>query len=101
MDMKERSGHGRSCLMEEGLKYQAIAFRCHLTGNKEISAASQAGPRCDKHAAGGRYHWSRAQCGERKMTLEAFSVTHVGEDGSRPGMVAVGGKRKTLTASEG
>lgn len=40
----------------------------------------------------------RAVCSMRKgkVTLEAISVTHVGDNGTRPGMVAVGVKRKTM-----
>lgn len=66
-----------------------------------MAAASQVGPQCDKYAADRDI--TRAECSTEKgkMMLEAFSVTHVGEDGSGPGMVAVGEKRKTLPASEG
>lgn len=40
----------------------------------------------------------RAVCSVRKgkMILEALSVTRVGDDGTRPGMMAVGVKRKIL-----
>lgn len=40
----------------------------------------------------------RAVCSVRKgkMILGVHSVTHVGDDGTRSGMMAVGVKRKTL-----
>lgn len=57
--------------MEAGRKYKAREFRLHSTGNKEISAASQAGAQCDKDASGKKYY-RNVKCEGRKYNPGSF-----------------------------